>query len=134
MRLNNYSERSFVIFGEDTENHKELIKSLGGKWNRNLTHPITGERFRGWIFSNRKLNIVSETLREYMIANQPAMSSVVPSAPPAPVEVFAPLEVIEEEMEEEMEEEIKYPVKKKTRVFSNVLFMCFVFALCYVIG
>ena len=124
MQLINYSERSFVIFGDDTVVYKELIKTLGGKWNRNLTHPITGEKFGGWIFSNRKLTDVSEKLREYMTTtNQP----VVPSAPPAPVEVFAPLEVIEEEMEEEIK-------KKKTYVFSNTLFMCFVFALCYVIG
>lgn len=125
MQLINYSERSFVIFGDDTVIYKELIKTLGGKWNRNLTHPITGKKFAGWIFSNRRLTDVSEKLKEYMT------QSVVPSAPPAPVEVFAPLEVIEEEMEEEMEEEIK---KKKTYVFSNTLFMCFVFALCYVIG
>ena len=124
MQLIDYSERSFVIFGDDTVVYKELIKTLGGKWNRNLTHPITGEKFGGWIFSNRRLTDVSEKLREYMTTtNQP----VVPSAPPAPVEVFAPLEVIEEEMEEEIK-------KKKTYVFSNTLFMCFVFALCYVIG
>lgn len=128
MQLINYSERSFVIFGDDTAIHKELIKTLGGKWNRNLTHPITCEKFGGWIFSNRRLTNVSEKLREYMTTNHH-----IPSAPPAPVEVFAPLEVIEENSdEEEMEEEINK--KKKAYVFSNTLFMCFVFALCYVIG
>jgi len=135
MQLINYSERSFVIFGDDTSIHKELIKTLGGRWNRNLTHPITNERFGGWVFSNRNLNAVSNALREYMTT-----SMIAPSAPFAPVSqvevVYAPvsqvevipLDVIEEEPEEE-----NYPVKQ-SYVFSNTLFMCFVFALCYVIG
>jgi len=45
-----YSQKSFVLTGDNTKKYKEDIKSLGGKWNSNLTNKETGEKFKGWIF------------------------------------------------------------------------------------
>jgi len=82
MQLFNYSERSFVLFGEDTKTHKDLLKSLGGRWNGGLRNSITGERFGGWVFSNNRLNNVSEILENYITAKvEPSINSDIPSAP-----------------------------------------------------
>ena len=48
LEIINYSEKSFVVRG-NTKDHKEDLKSLGGKWNSNLRDG------GGWIFSNTKL-------------------------------------------------------------------------------
>ena len=45
IRIQNYSDKSFVVYG-DTKEFKEVLKKLGGKWNRNLSDGP------GWIFPN----------------------------------------------------------------------------------
>ena len=45
IRIQNYSDKSFVVYG-DTKEFKEVLKKLGGKWNRNLSGGP------GWIFPN----------------------------------------------------------------------------------
>jgi hypothetical protein len=112
----NYSDRSFVLFGEDTINHRDLIKSLGGRWNRNLTNPITGERFGGWIFSNGRFNAVSSVLGNYI---EPS-DEYLPSAP--------------ELQQPPYDEYISSAPVKSSYLISNMLFLCFVFMLCYIIG
>jgi hypothetical protein len=47
-----YSEKSFVVFGEDTKKYKEDFKSRGGLWNKNLT--LNNTSIKGWIFSHKK--------------------------------------------------------------------------------
>ena len=47
MNVINYSEKSFVVTGDETKKYKEDLKKLGGKWNSNLS--CGG----GWIFSNK---------------------------------------------------------------------------------
>lgn len=116
MQLFNYSERSFVLFGEDTINHRDLIKSLGGRWNPNLRNPITGEKFAGWVFSNGRLNAVSNVLGNYIIQDVPS-DEYLPSAP---------------ELQSVAPEFVEKPVK--SYMVSNMIFLCFVFMLCYVIG
>jgi hypothetical protein len=114
MQLFNYSDKSFVLFGEDTKTHKELIKSLGGKWNGGLTNPITDEKFGGWIFSNKKLNVVSETLGNYIDELTPeAFYLYQPSEPELPRVVVKPV---------------------NSNIIYNIVFLCFVFMMCYVIG
>jgi len=54
-----YSAKSFVVRG-NTKEYKDKLKSLGGKWNPNLTDKETGSRFCGWIFSNSKRVKVDE--------------------------------------------------------------------------
>lgn len=63
MNMKDYSDKSFVLYGEDTKKYKEEIKKLGGKFNSNLK-----EIGAGWIFSVKNkekveefLNIFSET-------------------------------------------------------------------------
>ena len=53
LNITSYSEKSFVLRG-DTKIHKEKIKEMGGKWNRNL------KGGPGWIFSNNKRSIVDK--------------------------------------------------------------------------
>ena len=47
-----YSKYSFVVFGDGTKDHKEAFKSMGGKWNPNLSLNCTP--IKGWIFSLKK--------------------------------------------------------------------------------
>jgi hypothetical protein len=57
MEIKNYTDKSFVLCGEETKNHKDYIKELGGKWNPNLT---TGP---GWIFSINQKEKVHEWIK-----------------------------------------------------------------------
>lgn len=123
MQLINYSDRSFVLFDEDTINHRDLIKSLGGRWNRNLTNPITGERFGGWIFSNGRLNNVSEVLGNYIIQEQTDFEPIQAYVPSDEYIPSAP----------ELQQDIVKPVKQ-SYIISNMIFLCFVFMMCYIIG
>jgi hypothetical protein len=52
----NYSERAIVVRGP-TEPHKEALKELGGKWNRNLKDGP------GWIFSKKSEPAVTAYLK-----------------------------------------------------------------------
>ena len=45
IRIQNYSDKSFAVYG-DTKEFKEVLKQLGGKWNRKLSGGP------GWIFPN----------------------------------------------------------------------------------
>ena len=55
MEIINYSEKCFVITGEDTRVYKEQIKSLGGKWNVRLKNGL-----KGWVFPIQKLSDVKQ--------------------------------------------------------------------------
>ena len=46
--IEEYSEKSFVIRGDDTKKFKDTLKELGGKWNPSLKDGS------GWIFSNAR--------------------------------------------------------------------------------
>jgi hypothetical protein len=51
MEIKNYSERSFIVIGEDTRDNREELKDLGGKYNHFI---------KGWIFSNKRKQSVEE--------------------------------------------------------------------------
>lgn len=51
--IENYSDKSFAIFG-DTKEHKEELKKLGCKYNSNLKGKS------GWIFSNSQRSKVQD--------------------------------------------------------------------------
>lgn len=57
--LFSYTERSFILLG-NTKKYKDKLITIGGRFNPLLNHPITGEKVQGWIFSNRKLEIVEK--------------------------------------------------------------------------
>jgi hypothetical protein len=62
IRIIKYSERSIVLTGSETKTHKDLLKELGGGYNRNLTNPETGEKLSGWVFSAKKKQAVISEL------------------------------------------------------------------------
>jgi len=58
-----YSERSFVVRG-DTERYKESLKSLGGKWNSNLTDKNNNNtRFGAWLFWSDKKETIENWIK-----------------------------------------------------------------------
>jgi hypothetical protein len=61
IELVTYSEKAFAIFG-NTKPIKDLLKSLGGKFNAYLTNPTTKEKIAGWIFSNKQMEVVKNAL------------------------------------------------------------------------
>jgi hypothetical protein len=63
MEIINYTEKSIVVKG-DTKSHKDVLKSLGGKWNSKFTHKETGEKFGGWVFPKTKQDIVEKWLND----------------------------------------------------------------------
>jgi len=123
MNLSNYSSRSFVLFGDDTKIYKDSIKGLGGKWNPNLTNPITGERFGGWIFSNEKLNDVTKEFGVLLLEKTSLSEPIVVSES---TEAYSHLPSYDES-------EV-YNVKPRSHLISNMAFLCLVFMFCYVVG
>jgi hypothetical protein len=78
MNIEKYSDKSFVIVGPDTKEHKEKIKAIGGKWNSNL------KCGGGWIFydteenrdkAGRLIDSVYNTQYKRSKANSSAFSS-----------------------------------------------------------
>jgi hypothetical protein len=71
--LEDYSDNSFVLQGEDTKKYKDKIKELGGKWNSNL------KIGPGWIFNIKNKESVKEwltTLKNVSLKNQNIISKV----------------------------------------------------------
>jgi hypothetical protein len=56
MNIEDYTEKSFVVFGE-TKNFKETLKELGGKYNSNLK---VGP---GWVFSKSNKDQVEQWVK-----------------------------------------------------------------------
>ena len=60
--VENYSERAFAIFG-DTKQFKDLLMSLGGKFNPSLKGPNDTKR-AGWIFPLKQKDDIVKKLDE----------------------------------------------------------------------
>jgi hypothetical protein len=58
-----YTEKSVVLIGDTTDYKDELLNTLGGKWNSNLTNKSTGEKFGGWIFPTTKKNMLEKWIK-----------------------------------------------------------------------
>lgn len=58
LTLEDYSDKSFVVRGEDTKKYKEELKNLGGRFNKNLNGGS------GWIFSNKRREEVESFLNK----------------------------------------------------------------------
>lgn len=56
--LEEYSDKSVVVRGEDTKSHSKSLSELGGRWNPNL------KGGGGWIFSNKNKSKVQEYIDE----------------------------------------------------------------------
>jgi hypothetical protein len=76
-----YSDKSFVVRGEGTKEHKQELKDNGGRWNTSLKVPdiksTTGETEPGWIFSNKRLVAVTDLVND----NKPLVSVVKVNKP-----------------------------------------------------
>ena len=57
MEIQDYTDKSFVLFGDETKKYKDYIKEMGGKWNANL------KIGPGWVFSNNQKDSVREWLK-----------------------------------------------------------------------
>ena len=77
-----YSQKSFVIFGEETKKYKEDFKRIGGKWNQNLT--LNNTSIKGWIFSHKKKADIENFLEGL---RKPPFADIV--APPAEIPKMA---------------------------------------------
>ena len=55
--IKTYSDKSFVVI-DTGRKHDESLSALGGKRNGGLTDRDSGDRFEGWIFSNKSLDKV----------------------------------------------------------------------------
>jgi len=54
-----YSPLSFVVVG-DTKAIKDRLKAVGGRFNPRLNQPNTNKRVAGWVFSNRRRQLVED--------------------------------------------------------------------------
>ena len=78
LRLIPYSEKSFVITGEETRNYKEYFKKTG-RFNANLKNPEdSDQKMPGWIFSNKHLATMTD------IVNKIHAGQLSPPTSPAP--------------------------------------------------
>lgn len=81
----NYSDRAFAVFGQ-TKLIKDLLKSLGGKFNPFLLHPLHQIKTAGWVFSLKNLDAVKKALE---------VEPVVPVVDPVKIEAAIPEAKIE---------------------------------------
>jgi len=73
MELTEYSEKSFVVFG-DTKPYKDSLKALGGKFNSKLK--IEGEETPGWIFSKKQSEKVQKFLAQVAAGGEAETNSL----------------------------------------------------------
>ena len=59
IKMEDYSENSFVLQGDDTKKYKDKIKELGGKWNSNL------KIGPGWIFNIKNKQEVKDWVKSF---------------------------------------------------------------------
>jgi hypothetical protein len=77
MELLDYTEKSFVLHGEQTRDLTKQLKELGGKFNPNLTHPETGLKFAGWIFSKKQKEKIESLIHDSPIIQTPATTDAI---------------------------------------------------------
>lgn len=74
--IEDYTAKSFVVRGE-TREHKDSLKSLGGKWNSALTDRESGDKFGAWLFWNEKRNDIQKWLEKGCKPVAPTSSSTM---------------------------------------------------------
>lgn len=112
--VESYSEKSFVVRGDDTKLFIEQFKSMNGKYNPNL------KGSPGWIFSNKQKDKVSKFLENIGKDEEPINTPSVPDDKSSKKANKIP--DTKEESEEELEEstkddsdELPIPSKKATK-------------------
>jgi len=61
IKILDYSDKSFVVSGEDTKLIKENLRNIGGKWSSNLKDE-NGNKYGAWVFSIKKKEEVENVL------------------------------------------------------------------------
>jgi hypothetical protein len=86
-----YSDKSFVVCGELTRKYKDTLKTMGGRFNKNLT--INGKSASGWVFGlknkEKVMNFVMSVNQGTTESNTgiPSMSNIGLPVVAAPVPV-----------------------------------------------
>lgn len=83
MNIEDYTEKSFVVFGE-TKNFKDMLKELGGKFNSNLKvgpgwifSKANKEKVENWIKSIPTQTIPNHTMNSSSSSNKKNLSKLV---------------------------------------------------------
>ena len=84
MVLVDYSDKSCVLYGEDTQIYKDKIKDLGGKWNRNLSYD--GNPIKGWIFPLK----YKKSIEEFLEGLQKTSSQLVSKENDSKIPILVP--------------------------------------------
>lgn len=71
--IQEYSAKSFVVRG-DTQQHKEALKNLGGKWGSSFTDKESGEKFGAWLFWTAKKPEVEKWINSGMVITEKSSS------------------------------------------------------------
>jgi len=58
--IEDYSEKSFAVYGSTVNNYSDDLLALGGTANSSLNRKSTGKKCNGFIFPNFKRNVVTE--------------------------------------------------------------------------
>lgn len=70
LTLRAYTENSIIVEG-NTKTYSQYLKKLGGKWNSNLTDPLTQQKIGAWIFSNQKYDTIKEFIDRVNLGEDP---------------------------------------------------------------
>jgi len=108
MNIEDYTEKSFVVFGE-TKNFKDILKELGGKFNSNLK---VGP---GWIFSkankekveNWMKSIPTQTIPNHLITNSSSSSSNKKNLSKLVIDEFSQILIEEDDLDYSKKNEYK---------------------------
>lgn len=71
-----YTEKSYCLLGEEAKPYVEILKSLFGKYNSSLTHPVSKTAVKGWIVSQGKKDFFLKGLAEHKISFTDLSNSV----------------------------------------------------------
>jgi len=63
--IEDYSPKSFVVRG-DTQQYKDTLKNMGGKWGSSFTDKNSGEKFGAWLFWSAKRTELEEWVKNGM--------------------------------------------------------------------
>ena len=77
LNVANYSDRSFVVYGDLTRKYKDNLKNLGGRFNKNLT--LNGKKAMGWVFGRKNEEKVMAFVLSVNDGSANAFSNNVPT-------------------------------------------------------
>lgn len=93
--IEDYSPKSFVVRG-DTQQYKDTLKNMGGKWGNSFTDKNSGEKFGAWLFWSAKRTEVEEWITNGMnTITQKTVETNVKNTPKSSDNVSKRLEQLE---------------------------------------